>query len=72
MKQQRKITKLMVGDKKWELGTNGVKTLEVQPPLAGVEYDSGEAVAIYAPNSDIFWWHKEQTMVAQGADDSDS
>ena len=46
-----------------EVGNNGVKTLEVQPPLAGVEYDDGTALAVYAPKQDIYWWHKEQMIV---------
>lgn len=60
---ERKITKLMIGDSKWEIGTNGVKTLEVQPPLAGIEYEDGTALALYSPKETIYWWHKEQMIV---------
>ena len=58
---ERKITHLQVGEAKYNVGTNGVKMLEVQPPLAGVDYGD-YAVAIYAPMETMIWHHKEDLI----------
>ena len=63
MEQQRKITKLWFEDKKYEVGVNGVRLIEVQPPLFGVDYDDGHAVSGFAGTGTLFWEHEEQAIV---------
>ena len=59
---ERRITKLWFGDKKWEVGVNGVRLIEVQPPLFGVDYDDGHAVSGFAGTGTLFWEHKEDLV----------
>jgi hypothetical protein len=40
-----------------------VKIIEVQPPLAGVEFEDGTAMAIYNPNEAMFWFHEESKIL---------
>ena len=64
MKQgERTIFKLIVGDRKYELGVNGVKLIEVQPPLAGVDYEDGHALGIFSQNADMYWHHRESKII---------
>jgi len=55
----RRITRLQFGTKNYVVGQKGVKMIEVQPPLAGVEYDNGEIVSIYSPMEPMFWYHED-------------
>ena len=59
----RKITKLWFEDRVWEVGVNGVKLIEVQPPLFGVDYEDGHAMSGFAGDGTLFWEHKEQKIV---------
>ena len=64
MKQgERTIFKLIVGDRKYEVGVNGVKLIEVQPPLAGVDYEDGHALGIFSQNEDMYWYHRESKII---------
>lgn len=62
-KGERTIFKLIVGDRKFEVGVNGVKLIEVQPPLAGVDYEDGHALGIFSQNEDMYWYHRESKII---------
>ena len=59
----RTITKLLIGNRKFEIGTDKVRLIEVQPPLAGIEYEDGTAMAVYAPTETMYWFHKEEMIL---------
>jgi hypothetical protein len=60
---ERRILYLEVGKHKWRLGENGVKMIEVQPPLAGIEFDDGNAVSLYCGTEVMLWKHEEKKIV---------
>ena len=58
---ERKIVSLQVGDSKYIVGNNGVKLIEVQPPLAGIDYET-HAISIYSPMEKMIWRHEEDLI----------
>lgn len=64
---ERRITKVVFGNKRWEVGVNGCKTIEVQPvgdtTLIGVDFDDGLAITAHVKEDDVTWHHKEVTIV---------
>lgn len=58
--QQRRVTRLIIGNRKFQPGTDEVREIEVAPPVARIWYNNGTALDIFFPHETAYWYHEEK------------
>ena len=63
--RMRKITSLRFSTKNYVVGQKGVKTIQIEPPMAVVEYEDGHMTSMYIPMDVVYWDHVDAGPVIE-------